>query len=63
MYITRDKVRIKRIVLDLHDVIGGSRKVVHFVYEVREHLVSDKASRRILNIVAELQNSEHCCAL
>ena len=34
MYIKRDKVRIKRIVLDLHDVIADSRKVVLFEYEV-----------------------------
>ena len=34
MYIKRDKVRIKRIVLDLHDVIADSRKVVLFKYEM-----------------------------
>ena len=28
MYKKRDKVRIKRIVLDLHDVIADSKKVV-----------------------------------
>ena len=33
MHIKRDKVRIKRIVLDLHDVIADSRKVL-FEYEV-----------------------------
>ena len=33
MYIKRDKARIKRIVLDLHDVIFDSRKVVLFEYE------------------------------
>ena len=33
MYIKRDKVRIKRIVLDLQDVIFDSRKVVPFEYE------------------------------
>ena len=34
MYIKRDKVRIKRIVLDLHDVIADSGKVVVFEYEM-----------------------------
>ena len=34
MYIKRDKVRIKRIVLDLHDVLADSRKVVVFEDEV-----------------------------
>ena len=34
MYIKRDKVRIKRIVLDLHDVIADSRKVVVFECEM-----------------------------
>ena len=34
MYIKRDKVRIKRIVLDLHDLIADSRKVVLFKYEM-----------------------------
>ena len=33
MYIKRDKVRIKRIVLDLHDVLADSRKVI-FEYEM-----------------------------
>ena len=33
MYIKRHKVRIKRRVLDLHDVIADSRKVVVFEYE------------------------------
>ena len=36
MYMTmtkRDNVRIKRIVLDLHDVIADSKKVVLFEYE------------------------------
>ena len=33
MYIKRDNVRIKRIVLDLHDVIVDSKKVVLFKYE------------------------------
>ena len=28
MYKKRDKVRIKRIILDLHDVIADSKKVV-----------------------------------
>ena len=28
MYIKRDKVRIKRIVLNLHDVLADSKKVV-----------------------------------
>ena len=31
--IKRDNVRIKRIVLDLHDVIVESKKVVLFEYE------------------------------
>ena len=30
----RDKVKIKRIVLDLHDVIADSKKVVVFEYEM-----------------------------
>ena len=34
MYIKRDKVRIKKIVLDLNDVIADSRKVVLFEYEM-----------------------------
>ena len=34
MYIKLDKVRIKRIVLDLHDVIPDSKKVVAFEYEM-----------------------------
>ena len=34
MYKKRDKVRIKRIVLDLHDVIADSKKVVVFEYEM-----------------------------
>ena len=34
MYKKRDKVRIKRIVLDLHDVITDSKKVVVFEYEM-----------------------------
>ena len=34
MYIKRHKVRIKRIVLDLHDVIADSRKIVVFEYEM-----------------------------
>ena len=34
MYIKRDKVRIKRIVEDLHDVIADSMKVVVFEYEM-----------------------------
>ena len=34
MYKKYDKVRIKRIVLDLHNVIGDSRKVVVFEYNV-----------------------------
>ena len=34
MYIKRDNVRIKKIVLDLHDVIPDSRKVVLFEYEM-----------------------------
>ena len=34
MNIKRDKMRIKRIVLDLHDVIADSRKVVLFGYEM-----------------------------
>ena len=34
MYIKRDNVRIKRIILDLHDVIVDSKKVVLFEYEM-----------------------------
>ena len=34
MYIKRDNVRIKRIVLDLHDVIADSKEVVVFEYEM-----------------------------
>ena len=34
MYIKRDKLWIKRMVLDLHDVIVDSRKVVLFEYEM-----------------------------
>ena len=34
LYIKRDKVRIKRIVLDLHDVIADSRKIVLFEYKM-----------------------------
>jgi len=35
MYIKRDKVRIiKRIILDLRDVIADSKKVVLFEYEM-----------------------------
>ena len=34
MYIKCDKVRIKRIVLDLHDVIADSRKFVVFECEM-----------------------------
>ena len=34
MYIKRDQVRIKRIVLYLHDAIADSRKVVLFEYEM-----------------------------
>ena len=33
MYIKRDNVKIKRIVLDLHDIIVDSKKVVLFEYE------------------------------
>ena len=33
MYIKPDNVRIKRIVLDLHDVIVDSKKILLFVYE------------------------------
>ena len=33
MYIKRDNVTIKRIVLGLHDVIADSKKVVLFKYE------------------------------
>ena len=33
MYIKRDIVRIKRVVLDLHDAIVDSKKVVLFEYE------------------------------
>ena len=38
MYIKRDNVTIERIVLDLHDVIVDSKKVVLFEYEM--HLLS-----------------------
>ena len=34
MYKKRDKVIIKRIVFDLHDVIADSKKVVVFEYEM-----------------------------
>jgi len=34
MYIKRDNVRIKRIILDLCDVIADSKKVVLFEYEM-----------------------------
>ena len=34
MYKKRDKVRIERIVLGLHDVIADSKKVVIFEYEM-----------------------------
>ena len=34
MYIERDSVRIKSIVLDLHDVIVDSKKVALFEYEM-----------------------------
>ena len=34
MCIKRGKVRIKRIVSDLHDVIADSRKVALFEYEM-----------------------------
>ena len=34
MYIKRDKVRIKKIVLDLQDVIADSRKIILFEYEM-----------------------------
>ena len=33
MYIKPDNVRIKRIVLDLHDVIVDSKKILLFEYE------------------------------
>ena len=34
MYKICDEVRIKRIVLDLHDVIADSKKVAVFEYEM-----------------------------
>ena len=34
MYIKRDNVRIKRIIVDLRDVIADSKKVVLFEYEM-----------------------------
>ena len=34
MYIKRDNVRIKRIILDLHDVVVDSKKVVLFEHEM-----------------------------
>ena len=33
MYIKPDNARIKRIVLDLHDVIVDSKKILLFEYE------------------------------
>ena len=38
MYIKRDNVWIKRIILDLRDVVVGSKTVVLFEYE--KHLLS-----------------------
>ena len=38
MYIKREKVRIKRIVLDLHDVLDDARKVFVFEYEILFYL-------------------------
>ena len=34
MYIKRDNVRIKGIILDLRDVIADAKKVVLFEYEI-----------------------------
>ena len=34
MYIKRDNVKIKRTILDLHDVIADSKTVVLFEYEM-----------------------------
>ena len=47
MYKERDKVRIERIVLDLHDVIADSKKVVVFEYEIfnMKNNFSEHASR------------------
>ena len=39
MYIKLDKVRIKRIVLDLHDVIADSKKVAVFELEIRSGVI------------------------
>ena len=44
VYIKRDKVRIKKIVLDLHDIIVDSRKFVLFEYEMP--LLSKLETRR-----------------
>ena len=49
MYIKGDKVRINRIVLDLHDVIADSSRVVLFEYVIRPRTFSN--TYRILNIV------------
>ena len=43
MYKKRDKVRIKKIILDLHDVIADSKKVVVFENEIWKQSTEDKA--------------------
>lgn len=42
MYIKRDIVRIKRVVLDLHDAIADSKKVVFFEYDKASFILSWK---------------------
>ena len=42
MYIKRDKVRIRRILLNLHDVFAYSRKVAVFEYEIPFFILSWK---------------------
>ena len=43
MYKKRDKVKIKRLVLDLHDVIADSKKVAVFEYKNASFILSWKA--------------------
>ena len=52
MYIKRDKVRIKRKALNIHDVIADSRKVVLFVYEMPFHLKLEPCRGVIYNMKA-----------
>ena len=58
MYIKRDKVRIKRIVLDLHDVIADSRKVVLFKYEMPLSSKVGNPQRRDLKYGNSLLNTK-----